>query len=44
MPTCIAMFTYSNVSWARMLNSPGDRTAVVQRTLKAFGGSLECLY
>jgi hypothetical protein len=30
MPTYIAMFAYSNASWARMLNSPSARTAVVQ--------------
>jgi uncharacterized protein with GYD domain len=27
-----------------MIESPGDRTAVVQRTVESLGGSLECLY
>jgi uncharacterized protein with GYD domain len=44
MPRYIAIFSYSPGSWARLLSSPGDRTAVVQQTLEAFGGSLECLY
>jgi hypothetical protein len=26
----ITIFTYSSGSWARMINSPGDRTAAVQ--------------
>ncbi len=44
MPKYIAIFSYSSGSWARMINSPGDRTTVVQHTLEALGGSLECLY
>lgn len=44
MPRYIAIFSYSSGSWARMLDSPGDRTTVVQQTLDSLGGSLECLY
>jgi uncharacterized protein with GYD domain len=44
VPKYIVIFTYSNGTWARMIESPGDRTAAVQRTLESLGGSLECLY
>jgi uncharacterized protein with GYD domain len=44
MPKYIAIFSYSSGSWARMINTPDDRTSVVQRTLESLGGSLECLY
>jgi uncharacterized protein with GYD domain len=44
MPKYIAIFSYSSGSWARMINSPGDRTTVVQHTLESLGGTLECLY
>jgi uncharacterized protein with GYD domain len=44
MPKYIAIFSYSNGSWARMISSPSDRITVVQETLEALGGSLECLY
>jgi uncharacterized protein with GYD domain len=40
----ITIFTYSSGSWARMINSPGDRTTVVQQTAESLGGSLENIY
>ena len=44
MTKYIAIFSYSSGSWARMINSPGDRTAAARQVLESFGGSLECLY
>ncbi len=44
MTKYIAIFSYSNGSWARMIDSPGDRTTAVQELLESLGGSLECLY
>jgi uncharacterized protein with GYD domain len=44
MPRYVTNFTYSNGSWARLVNTPGDRTVAVQRVLEALGGSLNCLY
>lgn len=40
----ITNFTYSSGSWARMINSPGDRTTAAQQTLESLGGSLDCIY
>ncbi len=40
----ITNFTYSSGSWARMINSPGDRTEAAQQMMEALGGSLECIY
>jgi uncharacterized protein with GYD domain len=37
-------FSYSSEAWARMVESPGDRTAVVRHLADTVGGSLECLY
>lgn len=37
-------FSYTSESWARMISSPGDRTAVVRQVLGAVGGSLESIY
>ena len=37
-------FSYSSESWARMISTPGDRTAAVRQVLGALGGSLECIY
>ena len=44
MTKYIAIFSYSSGSWARMINSPGDRAAAARQMLESFGGSLECLY
>ena len=40
----ITNFTYSSGSWARMINSPGDRTTAVQQTLESLDGSLESIH
>jgi uncharacterized protein with GYD domain len=37
-------FTYSSDAWARMINSPGDRTAAVRQLLASIGGNLEYAY
>lgn len=44
MSKYITIFTYSSGSWARLINSPGDRTTATRRTFESLGGSLECLY
>jgi uncharacterized protein with GYD domain len=37
-------FTYSSDAWARMINSPGDRTASVRQLAGSLGGTLESAY
>ena len=37
-------FTYSSEAWARMIQSPGDRTAAVRQLASALGGSVESIY
>src|SRR5215471_9225284 len=37
-------FTYSSDAWARMIKSPGDRTAAVRHLLDSVGGTLESAY
>jgi len=37
-------FTYSSDAWARMIKSPGDRTAAVRQLLDSVGGTLESAY
>jgi uncharacterized protein with GYD domain len=37
-------FSYTSDTWARMISSPGDRTAAVRRALDSVGGSLESVY
>ena len=37
-------FTYSSEAWARMIQSPGYRTAAVQQLTSALGGSVESVY
>lgn len=44
MPNYLVRLSYSNGSWARMVNSPGDRTKSLRRMMEALGGSLDCLY
>jgi uncharacterized protein with GYD domain len=44
MPKYVAYFTYSSGSWARLINSPEDRTRAAQSVVKALGGTLECIY
>ena len=37
-------FTYSSDTWARMIQSPGDRTAAVRQLGGALGGPIEAFY
>jgi uncharacterized protein with GYD domain len=37
-------FTYSSEAWARMMKSPGDRTAAVRQLTESVGGRLESAY
>jgi len=37
-------FTYSSEAWARMIKSPGDRTAAVRKLTDSVGGSVETIY
>jgi uncharacterized protein with GYD domain len=37
-------FTYSSETWARMVQSPGDRTAAVRQLASVLGGSVESIY
>jgi uncharacterized protein with GYD domain len=44
MPKYAVFFSYSGATWARMINSPGDRTAAVRRLADSVGGSIESMY
>ena len=44
MPQYVFFFSYTSDTWARMIGSPGDRTAAVRRVVESLDGSLECLY
>ena len=44
MPKFVTFFSYTADTWARMIASPGDRTAVVRATVGAVGGSVESLH
>lgn len=44
MPKYFARMSYSPGSWARMINSHGDRTKALRRLIEALGGSLDCVY
>jgi uncharacterized protein with GYD domain len=44
MPQYAIFFTYSSDTWARMIKSPGDRTAAVRQLADSVGGSIESLY
>jgi len=37
-------FSYTSDTWARMINTSGDRTASVRQLLDSLGGSLESIY
>ncbi len=37
-------FSYTSDAWARMINSPGDRTAAVRQLADSAGGSAESVY
>jgi hypothetical protein len=44
MAKYVVFFTYSSETWARMIQSPGDRTAALRQLADSVGGSVECLY
>src|SRR5215472_2422905 len=44
MPKYAIFFTYSSDTWARMIKSPGDRTAAVRQLADSVGGSIESVY
>lgn len=44
MPKYMITGAYSSGSWARMLHSPGDRTAAVKAVADAVGGTIEAMY
>jgi uncharacterized protein with GYD domain len=44
MAKYVVFFTYTSDAWARMIKSPGDRTAAVRQLTDSLGGSLECAY
>ena len=44
MPKYMTRMCYSTGSWARMINSHGDRTKALRCLMEALGGSLECVY
>lgn len=44
MPKYLVHMSYSSASWARMIESPGDRTTALQRIMESFGGSLDSLH
>ena len=44
MAKYVTLFTYTSEAWARMIQSPGDRTAPVRRLAESLGGSVECVY
>ena len=37
-------FTYTSEAWAKMIQSPGDRTATVRQLAESMGGSIESIY
>jgi uncharacterized protein with GYD domain len=44
MAKYVTFFTYTSEAWARMIQSPGDRTAAVRQLTDSVGGSVECVY
>jgi uncharacterized protein with GYD domain len=44
MPKYAIFFSYSSDTWARMINTPGDRTAAIRQLPDSLGGSLESVY
>ena len=39
-----SFFSYSSEAWARMISTPGDRTAALRQVLDSVGGSLDAMY
>ena len=44
MAKYVIFFSYTSEAWARMIQSPGDRTAAVRQLTDSLGGSMECAY
>jgi uncharacterized protein with GYD domain len=44
MAKYVTFFTYTSEAWARMIQSPGDRTAAVRQLTDSLGGSVESAY
>jgi len=44
MAKYVSFFTYTSDAWARMTQSPGDRTATIRQVADSLGGSVECVY
>ena len=44
MAKYVSFFTYTSDAWARMIQSPGDRTATIRQVADSLGGSVECVY
>ena len=44
MAKYVSFFTYTSNAWARMIQSPGDRTATIRQVADSLGGSVECVY
>lgn len=44
MAKCACFFSYTSDAWARMINSPGDRTAAVRQLVDSVGGYVESVY
>lgn len=43
MSRYVVFFSYTSETWARMMDSPGDRTAAVRQVVETLGGSLESI-
>ena len=44
MAKYMSFFTYTSDAWARMIQSPGDRSATIRQVADSLGGSVECVY
>ena len=40
MAKYVSFFTYTSDAWARMIQSPGDRTATIRQVADSLGGSV----
>ena len=44
MPKYMVLGSYTSESWTRMVENPGDRSAVARKACEDVGGSLEAFY
>ena len=44
MPKYMVLGSYTSESWARMVETPGDRSAVARKACEDVGGNLEAFY